>query len=149
MSTSSNVATILNIDAYRGDTLLRTVRVKDRKTKQRLPLTGASVLMQLRETPESPTVLYTFTTTIAKSVVNGTTTNDDEIRISIPSIDWGVIDTIMALPSTIVKEWDDGKNKTKEYILGVFDLQLTYSGGIVETLFRGQFTVIGDTSRNV
>jgi hypothetical protein len=146
MSRSSNVAPISNIDVYRGDTFLRTIRVKDKKTKQRLPLEGATVLMQLRETPESPTFLYTFTTTVAKSIVNGITTNDDEIRISIPSADWVTIDTIMALPSTIVKEMNDGK--TKEYTLGVFDLQLTYSGGIVETLFRGQFIVVGDTSRN-
>jgi hypothetical protein len=121
--------------------------VKDRKTKQRLPLEGATVLMQLRETPESSTVLYTFTATIAKSVVNGLPTDDDEIRISIPSVDWATIDSIMALPSTLVKEQDD--DNTKEYILGVFDLQITYSGGIVETLFRGQFIVVGDTSRNV
>jgi len=147
MSTSSNIAPISNIDVYRGDTFLRTIRVKDRKTKQRLPLEGATVLMQLRETPESSTVLYTFTATIAKSVVNGLPTDDDEIRISIPSVDWATIDSIMALPSTLVKEQDD--DNTKEYILGVFDLQITYSGGIVETLFRGQFIVVGDTSRNV
>jgi len=105
----------VDITIYRNDTEVKTVRVKNRATRQLEDLTGVTALMQLRATPDSATVLYTFTTTIA----------NNEITITIPQAHWATI----------------------TWTTGVYDLQLTYAGGVIDTLFRGTITVEKDVSR--
>jgi hypothetical protein len=125
---------------YRGDTAIRTVKIWDDSVKPRQlqDLTSATALMQLRATPSSTgSPLYTFTTTIA----------DNIITLSIPQADWGAIDTLMASGTTsLVTEIENGKEVTYSKI-GVYDLQLTYSSGVVDTQFAGSVLIRRDVSR--
>ncbi|MFN7301439.1 MAG: hypothetical protein ACK5U7_08225 [Bacteroidota bacterium] len=124
---------------YRGDTAIRTVKIWDESVKPRQlqDLSTATALMQLRATSSASSVLYTFTTTIA----------DNIITLSIPQADWGAIDTLMASGTTsLVTEIEDGKEVTY-YKIGVFDLQLTYSSGVVDTQFAGSVLIRRDVSR--
>lgn len=115
MTSIIDIPPTVDISIYRNDTEIKTVRVKNRTTRQLEDLTGVTALMQLRSTPDSATILYTFTTTIA----------NNEITISIPQANWATI----------------------TWTTGVYDLQLTYPSGVVETLFRGTLTVEKDVSR--
>ena len=125
---------------YRGDTAIRTVKIWDESVKPRQlqDLTGATALMQVRATPSSTgSPLYIFSTTIA----------DNIITLSIPQADWGAIDTLMASGTTsLVTEIEDDKEVTY-YKIGVYDLQLTYSSGVVDTQFKGDVLIEKDTSR--
>lgn len=54
---------IADFRIYKGDTFVRTFRVKQRITRQLLDLTGATATMLLKD-PVDKTLLYTFTLTI-------------------------------------------------------------------------------------
>lgn len=105
---------IADFHIYKGDTFVRTFRVKQRSTRQLLDLTGATATMVLKDPEDNQTLLYTFTTTIDTAL--------STITASIPS--WSGL------------TWTQG----------VYDLQVTYAGGVVETLCRGTITVEGDVS---
>ena len=122
---------------YRNDTEVKTVRKKDRNTRQLEDLTGATALMQLRATPNSATILYTFTTTIA----------NNEITITIPQADWTTIQTLMESPTTEIEIMEIKGKQYTFYKIGFYDLQVTYPGGVNKTFIQGTYSIQEDTSR--
>jgi len=127
----------LDLIIYRNDTQVKTVSVKNKTNRQLEDLTGVTALMQLKTSAENATVLYTFTTTIA----------NNKITITIPQNEWTIINTIMASPTTIITTIKENGRDVLYYNIGVYDLQLIYAGGVVDTLFRGTITVLKDVSQ--
>jgi len=117
VSIINNVPKTVDIKHYRGSTFVAKLRILDKDTREVKSLAGVTALMQLRSTALSQTILYTFST-----VVDSET---NTITISIPQNDWATI------------AW------TK----GVYDIRLTYVGGIVETVVKGTFNLVEGVSR--
>lgn len=85
-------------------------------------LTGFSASLQIRQTPQSATVLYAGSTANGNIVLGGT---DGTITLTIPAT------------TTSSFSW----------LRGVYDLILTSSGGIVTRLLQGSVTVSPDVTR--
>ena len=115
MATLDSIPPIANFTIYKGDTFVKTFRIKNRATRQLQDLTGATARMQLRATQASDTILHTFDLTI---------------------------DTALSTIIVSLLDWD-----SITWTSGVYDLEVTYLGGVVETLCRGTITVEGDVSR--
>ena len=85
-------------------------------------LTGFSADLQIRQTPQSTTILYEGSTANGNIVLGGTA---GTITLTIPST------------TTAGFSW----------LRGVYDLILTSSGGIVTRLLQGSVTVSPDVTR--
>lgn len=104
------------IKLYRGDTSSLIFRIRDVTTGTIQDLTGVTALMQLRPYRQNDVLLYTFNLTI--NHVAG------EITMTIDADDWESIN------------WTSG----------IWDLQLTYPSGDVETIATGSISVVEDVS---
>lgn len=115
MTTLDSTPPIANFTIYRGDTFVKTFRIKQRSTRQLQDLTGSTARMQLRSSQASDTIIHTFDLDV-----------DEQLStITLSLLDWTGI------------TWTGG----------VYDLEVTYQGGVIETLFQGTMTVKGDISR--
>ena len=107
---------------YRGDTIVASFDIENALGAKE-DLTGCSVLMKVKATPESSDVLFTFDTEIDLEI-DGDTVIKSRIIATIVAGDWATID------------WNEG----------VYDIQVTYPSGIVQTFAYGTISVPKDVT---
>lgn len=103
---------------YRGDTLLETFRMRDRKTGAYLDLTGWSAAAKLRRTRRDVDPLLALSAEVSDPTKG-------EVVVSATPAETAAIDTSAA----------------------VWDLQLTEPDGTVRTWLAGEVEVAGDVTR--
>lgn len=185
MTTLDSTPPIANFTLYRGDTFVKTFRIKQRSTRQLQDLTGATARMQLRSSQASDTIIHTFDVSVLENSDNGTVETASSTQITDSSKNWvtnewvgyvlhviggvgnGQMIPIVSNTSTTLtlaygfKTLPNSSSYSIEggilvslsdwtgitWTGGVYDLEVTYQGGVVETLFQGTVTVKGDISR--
>jgi hypothetical protein len=110
-----------NLRIKRGDTLSVVMVLRDAVTKDPVNLTGCSYLAQVRQTKDSTTV-------IAELVINALTPAEGEIEVFMAPEDSAEIPSA-SLPRA------------------VWDLEVTYADGFVQTMVEGDVELSGDVSR--
>jgi hypothetical protein len=110
-----NTPPIADFRIYKGDSFVKAFRVKNRSTRQLVDLTGATARMQLRATPASNDILYTFNlsidtalSTITASILDWSgiawTTGSYDLEVAYAG---GIVDTLCR--GTITVEGDTSR----------------------------------------